>query len=417
MTKARSTSSCACRAAASSSRWPWRGCASHKPMTTRRPSFWASSSTQTSRSRYTRTTFAPAAASWRRAAGPPSKAAPSQRGGGSAAWQGEAASSQNACSRMTRDCRRGKSLALTPRPPFRQRPLARPPPSLVAERSRPGPAGPSRGRPRAPPVPEYIDVYAVRVVQIARCVALHALHAVLPDDGLSLTIPRDHPVLQVIHDQYVARVGQFAGNGRMVQGAFALGLEVFPGGLAGGRVEDHHATRFGKIGNDHLLAVHRGKAVGRVAHMRRAHAPRHLALAGDARYPGAGDLGDQDVSVLHGRGAVGPGELLGRVVLAPAGFAPLGGDLVGLGVDDQHAAVADIGSEELAVGQQVRIVGVVQQTTLGPAPVRDAPGPGDRFLFAIDNVQVEIVFLTDRQLPAIRREVHVFVAAVVTEVG
>src|SRR5574337_1791715 len=209
----------------------------------------ASSSPPTRRSVASASTFhSVESAEPSKVAGSPSKAAPSQRGGGSAAWQGEAASSQSACSRMTHDGRRGKSLTLTPRPPFQPRPLAHPPPSLVAERGRPGSAAPSTGRPRAPPVPEYIDVYAVRVVQIARCVALLALHAVLPDDGLSLTIHHDHPVLQVIHDQYVAGVGQFAGNGRMVQGAFALGLEVFPGGLAGGRVEDHRSEerRVGK---------------------------------------------------------------------------------------------------------------------------------------------------------------------------
>ena len=72
--------------------------------------------------------------------------------------------------------------------------------------------------------------------------------------------------------------------------------------------------------------------------------------------------------------------------------------------------------DDLAVGQQVRVVGIVEVAGLAALGVGRAEGPRELARLVVDDVDVVVVLLVDHQPAAVGREEHVVVAAVDLEV-
>src|SRR4030095_9567385 len=99
-------------------------------------------------------------------------------------------------------------------------------------------------------------------------------------------------------------------------------------------------------------------------------APDDLARPCDARDPGPARLGDQDVAIVERRHSVRVVERTWRLMLTSSGLAPLAHDPLRAGIDDKHAAIAGVRSDDHAVFEYVGVVGVVEQPRGVPLDVR-----------------------------------------------
>ena len=120
----------------------------------------------------------------------------------------------------------------------------------------------------------------------------------------------------------------------------------------------------------------------------------------------AADLGHEHAAVREGRRAVRGREPLRRVVPAGAGVADLPHDAVGA-VDEEDAAVLDVGDHEEPALQQVGVVRVGEVARPRPRHARMAVRPDHPVLRERDEAHRLVVLLVDRDALVVGREERV----------
>src|SRR6476646_1939375 len=117
----------------------------------------------------------------------------------------------------------------------------------------------------------------------------------------------------------------------------------------------------------------------------------------DAR---AVDLGNEQPAIRQGRVAVGIAIRRGRMVTADAGSTPLPNDPLRAG-DLQHATVADVRDDHVAVGQGIGVVRCVEEAGAAAEGVLMAVLPDDATGPDVDPDHYLVTLLVGHDRPAV----------------